>query len=375
MNAWTLFHIRGIPLKAHITLLIAIPYFAIIIAAQLFQMAGLAGFEAAELKIPAFGWGLILAFGLFASVALHELGHTFVAMRNGRKVHSITLMLLGGMSHIEGEHDDDANARQKKSGEAWIAAIGPLVSLVLAVALYAGHSYTLSIPDLSFGLFYLSQLNMTIAVFNMVPAYPLDGGRVLRALLSNRMGTERATSAAIAVSKGFAIAFALVGLLSFNFVLLLIALFVYSAGVYESRMMHIKKMLNGMRADSLMHQPIAKLSAAMSVDAALNELAVRRQELGTVTNSEGRFLGVVDLKILGKVASERRQSVPVGLVAKDDITRLGPSASAISAVEGITTQGPVSAIVNDEGVLLGIVDADDIRRALELKDIDKRRAA
>lgn len=375
MNAWTLFHIRGIPLKAHITLLIAIPYFAFIIAAQLFQMAGLAGFEPTEIRLPAFAWGLILAFGLFASVAVHELGHTFVAMRNGRKVHSITLMLLGGMSHIEGEHDDDAAARGKKSGEAWIAAIGPLVSLILAVGLYAAHNYTLSMPDLSFGLFYLSQLNMTIAVFNMVPAYPLDGGRVLRALLSNRMGAERATTAAIGISKGFALAFALVGVLSLNFVLLLIALFVYSAGVYESRMMYIKKTLAGLTASSLMHQPLAKLSAAMSVDLALHELAARRQSFGVVLNSDGRLVGVVNLKLLSKVPMERRQSVPIGLVANDEIVRLKASASAISAVEGITTQGPISAVVSDEGALLGIIDADDIRRALENRDLDRRKAA
>lgn len=377
MNSWTLLRIRGIPLKIHVTLLIAVPYFAFVIAAQLPQMANLAGFDPNELTMPAVAWGIILALGLFASVAVHELAHTLVALRKGRKVHSITLMLLGGISHIEGEHADKPHEREGKSGEAGIAAVGPLVSLVTAFLFYVAHVYSYRWPDLSFGLFYLSQLNLTIAVFNMVPAYPLDGGRVLRAILSHRMGPERATAAAVAVSKGFALAFAIFGVLSANLVLLLIALFVYSAGVYELRMMHIKKRLEGVTAGDLSHKPLARLSAAVSVELALHDLVARRQETAAVVSGDGRFVGTINLRELGRVPEERRQAVPIGLVTNDEVARLEARAPAITAVEAIATHGPVAAVVSSEGMLEGFIDADDVRRVLEIKDIDdsSRRAA
>ena len=373
MSSLTLFRIRGIPIKAHITLLIAIPYFALVIAAQLVPMAELAAVNAEQLRLPSYAWGLLLAFGLFASVTLHELGHTLVALRNGRKVRSITLMLLGGISQIEGNSHEETDDESK---DGWIAAIGPAVSLMLAVILFAGHEFVAQ-PDAKFGLFYLSQLNMTIAVFNMIPAYPLDGGRVLRAFLSHRMGHVRATGAAIALSKGFAMAFAIFGALSFNLILILVAIFIYSACVYEARMLQIRQMLLGVRASELMHNPIAKITGATSVDQTIYDLASRRQEIAAVINGEGRFLGVADLPLLSKVPVERRRAIPVGMVVDHDVARVDPNAAAITVVELLAGHGPVAAVVNADDRLEGFIDAEDIRRVLRLRELREppRRAA
>lgn len=377
MSSLTLFRVRGIPVKAHITLLIAIPYFAFVIAAQLLPMAELAAVDSNQLRLPAYVWGLLLAFGLFVSVTLHELGHTLVALRNGRKVRSITLMLLGGISQIDGHnHGDNQSAKDENAKEGWIAAIGPAVSLGIAVVLFMGHEIVTQ-ADARFGLFYLSQLNMTIAVFNMIPAYPLDGGRVLRAILSHRMGHERATGAAIALSKGFALAFAIFGALSFNLILILVAFFIYSACLYESRMLQLRHMLAGVRASELMHNPLAKITGATSVDQTIYDLAARRQEIAAVVSGEGRFLGVAELSSLSKVPAERRQAVPVGMVTDHDVARIAPNTAAITVVELLAGHGPVAAVVNDDDRLEGFIDADDIRRVLRLRELQEppRRAA
>lgn len=368
-NSWTLFYVRGIPIRAHVTLLAAIPYFALIISTQFKSMASLAAIDSTQLVLSPLVWGLLLAVGLFASVGLHELGHSLLALRSGRKVQSITLMLLGGISFIKGD-DEEMESRQS-SREASISVIGPVVSLVLSVLLYEAY-LRVPIADLKFGFFYLSQLNMTIALFNLVPAFPLDGGRVLRALLARKMGFERATSTAVSIGKGFAVVFAMMGLLSFNIILLLVALFIYMAGVQEAKMFELRKMLAGLTAGDIMRAPSASLAASITVDGALRDLLLRHELYvpvvhGATTTSSGRMLGFVNVKSLIKIPEDRRSSIPVGMVADHDIAFLNRKDSAISAVKALLAQGPIAAVVDADGKLEGVIDQDAVTRSLELR--------
>jgi Zn-dependent protease len=169
--------------------------------------------------------GMVFLLAVFGSVLLHELGHALVARRYGIQTHRIVLLPIGGVAQLAGE---PRSPRQ----EFWVALAGPLVNFALAVGLtIVAAALGLS----NFGLVHsLIVANLSLGLFNLVPAFPMDGGRVLRALLSARMGEGRATQVAVHVGKSLAIAFAIVGLFT-NFMLVLIAAFVWIAATAEQR--------------------------------------------------------------------------------------------------------------------------------------------
>jgi Zn-dependent protease len=177
---------------------------------------------------------------LFFCVLLHEFGHSLVAQRLGLEIHSITLLPLGGVSNLE-------SLPEKPADEVKITVAGPLVNVVLApiffgVGLLFGAvprvpgDLFMSIGSVGQFFFYLGYLNVVLAVFNLLPAFPLDGGRILRALLSTRLGAVRATDISSAVGQLFAVAFFLIGLLGGNFLLALVAVFIYFGASGEAQM-------------------------------------------------------------------------------------------------------------------------------------------
>ncbi|RKG56998.1 site-2 protease family protein, partial [Corallococcus exercitus] len=136
-------------------------------------------------------WGLAVAVGLFVSVLLHEMAHTFYALRHGGEVHGITLMIVGGVSEL-------AQVPKRPRDEALMALVGPLTSLGLAALLGAvtWGVHGLGLFQVQFALFTLAMLNAVLGVFNLLPAFPMDGGRIVRAALTPRLGMVRATKVA-----------------------------------------------------------------------------------------------------------------------------------------------------------------------------------
>ncbi|MEW6056646.1 MAG: site-2 protease family protein [Bdellovibrionota bacterium] len=367
MANWTLFHVRGVPIRIHFTLLLAIPYFALVIASQIGPMASLASIDSRLMRLPALVWGLLLSLGLFACVALHELAHSLWALRAGRKVRSITLMLLGGVSDIDGEGHSEAS----------IAFLGPLVSFALGFFFYSLYQNTMVSADLGFGFFYLAQLNLTIAVFNLLPAFPLDGGRLLRALLAKRMTAERATQIAVTLGKAFAVAFGVFGVLTFNLILILIALFVYAGGTQELQVMRMRNALRDARAEEFMVPLNRSIAAATTIDQVLSDLLHRKDLWVAVTHSSGKFLGVAELRTLLTIPKERRSSIPVGMLTRHEMPHLKREDSGSKVLEEMLRDGPYVAIVNGDGVLEGVIDRDSLAQAIRLRQIttDDRQAA
>ena len=169
--------------------------------------------------------GLLFLVGVFASVLLHELGHALAARRYGIRTLGITLLPIGGLAQLEGE------PRTPKQ-ELVIALAGPAVNFVLAAALFV----VVSIAGLpSFGLLgSLLVANLSLGLFNLIPAFPMDGGRALRALVATRVGGPRATEIAVWIGKVAAIAFGIIGLFT-NIMLTLVAVFVWFAASAEGR--------------------------------------------------------------------------------------------------------------------------------------------
>jgi Zn-dependent protease len=209
--------IAGIPTRVHAS-------FALLILWALYSsVSGGAGLVGALLSV-----GFL--FAVFASVLLHEFGHALTARRFGIETESITLWPIGGVARLKG-------TPRSPRAEIWIAAAGPAVNVAIAVIAFALQMIATSIvapawvSSLLGGLVYA---NIALAVFNMLPAFPMDGGRVLRAALAKRRGMLAATEVAAKVGKGFAVVFGVLGLI-YNPMLLLIAPFVWFAADRELR--------------------------------------------------------------------------------------------------------------------------------------------
>lgn len=364
-HAVTLFRVRGVPIRAHWTLLLIIPYLAITLAYQFTAMASLAGVEHARLTLPPLVWGGLLAVGLFASVAIHELAHTLLAVRFGGRVRSITLMLVGGVSQM-------SRAPTRPLHEAVMAAAGPVASFVLALACGAGYALTAGSADLQMALFYLAAMNFSLGVFNLLPAFPMDGGRVLRAALAARLGRQRATTIAATIGKICAVCFVVLAIWSANLLLGLVALFVYAGASGEAAADRVRAGLGELSAADLLpaRQAPPIVSAGDSVGAALTRMReLDRVEL-VVVDRGGEPLAVVEADDVLRLATGQRD-LRLGEVASRLTARFviaSPTTGARDALEAAAERGASYVVVVDpaSGAVIGLVGPQDVARAIKL---------
>ena len=247
-NALLLGRVFGIPIKVSQTLLIMLPVMALLYYRSNFLL------------------GLIIVIGIFASVALHELGHSVVAMRFGCQVREIELGILGGaakMSHIP------TQPRQ----EILIALAGPAVSLGLGL---------LGILSRSELFFSLGAINLFLCGFNLLPCFPMDGGRVLRAALAAKKGRMEATRLAAKIGKYFCILFVLYGLLNMHLILAMIGGYIYFAGQQELRMVmmeHQADRFNGFSRDDNIDVEVSPPPYAQGSNSSSNSILDRLKKI------------------------------------------------------------------------------------------------
>jgi len=319
-------------------------------------------------------WMAILgAIGIFASIIVHELAHSLVARRFGMEMRGITLFVFGGAAHMPDEPPTP-------KAEFWMALAGPITSVGLAIAfwLLAVLFIAGGFPDTIVAVLgYLAGINLILAIFNMVPGFPLDGGRVLRALLWWWKGDLRwATRVAAAIGGGFGFALILLGVLSVfygNLIggmwLFLIGLFLRAAASSSYQALLTREALSGEPASAFMTRNPVTVTADTRLSDLVDEYFLGRYLKAVPVTDHGRLVGIVDVRRTKDVPRDDWPSRRVGEVMKpvapDDAVR--PDADAMEALQKMQESGGSRVLVADGDRLVGIISLSDLRRILGLR--------
>ncbi|WP_336213821.1 site-2 protease family protein [Nonomuraea sp. LPB2021202275-12-8] len=321
--------------------------------------------------------GLASAVLFLASLLAHELAHALMARRHGIEVSQITLWLLGGVAELRGEP-------RSPGADLKIAVVGPLTSLA-AGALFGGVALLLSAvwgPSLVAGMFgYLAGVNVLLAVFNLIPAAPLDGGRVLRAALWARSG-DRAGAAIAAARAGRVFGYVLIALgflqvvtgLGFNGLwLALIGLFLVNAASAEEQQTRIGTALYGVRVGDVMTaRPI--VAHPDETVAELIDRVVMRERLSTypLVGDDGAFAGLVTLNRIRRVEPAQRATFRLRDIAcpPDEVPRTRPDEALTELLPRMSGCTDGRAVVLDaDGHLVGLLTPTDISRAIQTAEL------
>jgi Zn-dependent protease/CBS domain-containing protein len=370
MRSFRIGSLFGIPIKLDLTFLLILPVYAYLIGSQVgptaevLNQAWALGIDPAALSGGGLEWvvGLLAALGLFAGVVLHELGHSLVAMRFGYPIDSITLWLFGGIASLS---EMPENWKQ----EFLIAIAGPIVSVLIGAACYAG---LFVLPGQDAALFvvgYLALLNVALAAFNMLPGFPMDGGRVLRALLTIRLPYAKATRYAAEVGKVFALLLGLFGLfVSFNPILIGLAFFIYIGASTEAEQTTMKAAFEGVVVGDVM-TPLDELDTIQG-DATVAELIsrmIRERHTGFPVMDGDRFVGLVTLDDARQVRPEERDAFRVEEVMTDSLTTVTPDTDAMTAITLLQENGVGRLpVVDASDRLVGLISRSDLMTALEI---------
>lgn len=366
----------GIPIRIHWTFLIIIPLFAWIIGSQISLtvglISGLFSVPIDQTYITA-GWmpyilGTVVALGLFGGVLIHEIAHSLVARMKGIGIHSITLLIFGGISSMEERMPDPAV-------ELPMALVGPLTSLGVGLVCTAlvyvtgplvGDPGTAGVLLFVFG--YLALLNIFLFAFNLLPAFPMDGGRVLRAWLAQRMPLPRATKIAADVGKVFAIIFGIAGVFLLNPILILIAFFIYIGAGQESTAVKYNFLLQDVTVGTIMARNVISVPPTMPVREVIQYMYTTKH-LGFPVVDRGGLVGMVTLADVHKIAPLDREAMQVRDIMTRDVITLPPGAPVMDALRIMSMRdiGRIPVIENDQ--IEGIVTKTDIFKVIELREI------
>jgi len=368
--------IFGIPILIHYSFILVIPLFAWIIGSQITGTTDmLQGFfsvpiDTSYITEGMMPWilGTVVALGLFGGVLLHELAHSLVARRKGIKINSITLMIFGGIANME-EGVPDPKA------ELPMALVGPIASLVVGLVCmgiaYVVPAVIQNPPVAGVVIFvfgYLGVLNIILFAFNLLPAFPMDGGRVLRAWLAERMPIHRATKIAADIGKGFAIIFGLIGLFFFSPFLILIALFIYIGASMESTAVKYSYLLHDVTVGDMMSSPVTTVPPTLPVSQVII-MMYSSKHLGFPVVERDALIGMVTLADVNRTTPIDREVMQVKDIMTRDPVILPPTAPVIDALKIMSARDIGRIPVVQDGRILGIVTRTDIIKVTELKQI------
>ncbi len=353
--------IFGIDIKVHITFLI------ILVLGTISYSGGNGLF-----------YGFIVTIALFTLVLLHELGHSLAAMRYNIPVKDIVLLPIGGVARLE-------RMPEKPSQELVVALAGPLVNVILAIALSpilllsgVDQAFALSLGSTAPAqlLNFLFYANVMLAVFNMIPAFPMDGGRVLRAILGFFITYEKSTTVAVNVGRVFALLMAVgpfllssTGIIGFNPWLIIIAFFIFSAGGQELQAVKTRSLLRQMQASEIM----TPHKVALSPYATIGQVAPMIINSGKHANfaildpTDGQLLGVTSGRKVANAMAQGRWAVGITEIMQNagNIPQVTSTAKLDEVQETLERTSNAVAAVYDGLIFRGLISREDIYRAFQ----------
>ncbi|MFG1260325.1 site-2 protease family protein [Xanthobacter flavus] len=310
--------------------------------------------------------GVLFVALLFFCVLLHELGHVFAARRYGVKTPDITLWPFGGIANLE-------RIPEKPSQELVVAIAGPAVNVVIAVVLLVVLSFTLAGGDLKAEdlakiedprtsmLVKLAGANIFLVLFNLIPAFPMDGGRVLRALLAMNMGFARATAVAASIGQGLAIGLGLLGIFT-NPMLMIIGVFVFLAASGEAGQVQLREASRGHIVADAMITHFETLGPQSTVDDATEALIRSTQKEFPVVDGAGHLRGVLTRDAMIRALKEQGPTTPVIEVMQHDIPTVEARSKLDAALKLITSaQVPAVGVLDAPGGrLVGLLTPENV---------------
>ncbi len=342
--------IAGIPVRIHFTFLLILGYF------------GFLGQNTASGWLP---W-VLFAIALFTCVVLHEFGHALTARVYGIKTRDITLYPMGGVAMFEG--------RMKPSQELWIALAGPLVNVVIAALLgiylvATGGGVEFSGKDLlANGLLpALFWANVSLAVFNLIPAFPMDGGRVLRAFLALMMNEAKATAIAGAVGQGIAVILALLGIASGSILLVIVALFVFMGAGQEVSATATRSFLEGHKLLQAMQTRFRTIQSGASMqEAAEMLLAGSQHDFPVMVGDE--LTGVLTRMDIARGLAEDGPGGYVAGYMRREYPTAEPDMPLEEALELLGKADGSPILVIENGTVVGMVTQENLSEFIMLQN-------
>ena len=358
--SWKMARIAGIDVYIHATFLLIIGWVVLSHWRQGQDAAGVVG-------------GVLFILAIFACVLLHELGHALAARKFGIKTRDITLYPIGGVARLERMPD-------KPLQELWVALAGPAVNVVIAAGLFVWLRATAGLVPLqeltvTTGPFLerLLVVNLFLVGFNLLPAFPMDGGRVLRATLALRMEYTRATQVAATIGQGMALLFGFLGIFG-NPMLIFIALVVWMGAAGEASMVQMKSSLAGIPISRAMVTDFRMLGPRDTLARAV-ELILQGAQQDFPVLENGRIVGVLTRAALLPALAQRGQSTPVAEIMQREFQFADSAEMLETAFQRLQTCECHTIPVTHEGRLVGLVTSENVGEFLMIQAALKERAA
>ena len=361
-NAFKIAKIRGIDIKMHFTFPLILVWAGL--AFGVFQNGGVEGAI----------YGILVTSLVFLIVLLHELGHSIAAQYYQVPVRQIILLPIGGVAQLE-------EIPEEPHKELVIAVAGPLVNVLLGILLFLIApllGLTLSprgllslgniLGELSFSsiFIYVFTTNLFIGLFNLIPAYPMDGGRILRALLATRLSYTMATSVAVVIGQILSWGFGLWGFLNGNFFLIILAFFIYTGAAQEGRMVQTKHILGDLQVEQAYSRGVRSISLNEPLETALQATLNSFQSSFPICE-DGNLVGMLPYSTLVRALEKKDLGTPIRDVMQTGLKPVSPRDRLVEVQKRMGLERvDALPVVDDSLGFLGMITSQDLNEAYRL---------
>ncbi|MEV4884015.1 site-2 protease family protein [Chitinophaga ginsengisegetis] len=314
-------------------------------------------------------WSAMAIIAVFTCVVLHELGHSLAAGRYGIRTKSITLLPIGGIAAMEKMPD-------KPVPEIIVSAAGPMVNLLIALILLpfiSGYppfwkaAEVIESVDQGNFLYYLYVVNIMLALFNLIPAFPMDGGRILKGILELRMDTTRSTAIAAFTGRVIAALFIVAGLIIFDIILMLIGLFIIASGAGEEKLIYLKTAAKGLHLKDLATTSYSSFPAGMTIGEAAEKMLLHQDKYFLVMD-QATVAGIIERSTILRALSGGKHGETIRQLMTANVPKLDAESLVTEVIDKLSGNRAAALPVVSEGRITGTVNMQNIIEYLTVHD-------